>query len=207
LPILKAHEKNKLEKFVTGDESWFTLEYHHSAKWNVSRDHVPQKVKQQLGLQKFMLAVIWGIDGFHVVDLMTEQHSYNKQYFLCHILEPRLLAVFPDGRKPHSRRLSLHLDNCRVHGSKASENLFAENSIIRISFPRYHPNLAPSDFWLFGHTKAALAGQHFPGPEDFLAGIQEIVSEIQRSEFELIFYHWLERVQWMLDNDGDYFHE
>jgi hypothetical protein len=49
---------------------------------------------------------------------------------LNHILEPLLPVVFPDGRKPHSRRLSLHLDNGRVHRSKASESFFAENSII-----------------------------------------------------------------------------
>jgi hypothetical protein len=55
--------------------------------------------------------------------------------------------------------------------------------------------------------KAALAGQQFPGPEDILTGIQEFVSEIQRSESELVFRHWIERVQWVLDNDGDYFHE
>jgi hypothetical protein len=68
------------------------------------------------------LAVIWGIDGFHIIALMTEHHGHNTQYFLCHILKPLLLAAFPDGRKPHSRRLTLHLDNCRVHRSKASDN-------------------------------------------------------------------------------------
>jgi hypothetical protein len=76
-----------------------------------------------------MLTVSWGIDGFHVVDLMTEQHSCNTQYFLSHILESLLLAVFPDGRKLHSRWLNLHLDNCCVHRSKASENFLAENYI------------------------------------------------------------------------------
>jgi hypothetical protein len=89
---------------------------------------------------------MWGIDGFDVVDLMTEQHSYNTQYFLSHVLEPLLLAVFPDGRQPHSRLQSLHLDNCRVHCSKASENSFAENSIIRVPHPPYGFDLAPSDF-------------------------------------------------------------
>jgi hypothetical protein len=24
---------------------------------------------------------------------------------------------------------------------------------------------------------------------------------------ELAFHHWIELVQWVLDNDGDYFHE
>jgi hypothetical protein len=72
LPILKAHEKNKFQRFVTGDESWFTLEFHYSMKWSVWPDDVPQKVKQHIGTQQFMLTVTWGLDGFQVVDLMTE---------------------------------------------------------------------------------------------------------------------------------------
>jgi hypothetical protein len=146
LPILKAQDKNKSQRFGTGEESGFTLEFHHSMKWRLSRDDVPQQVKQQIGTQKFILTVIWGIDGVHGVDLMNEQHSYNTQYFLSHILEPLLLAVFPDGRKSHSRRLSLHFDNYRAQRSKAPENLFPENSIIRVLYPPYNPDLAPSDF-------------------------------------------------------------
>jgi hypothetical protein len=53
----------------------------------------------------------------------------------------------------------------------------------------------------------ALAGQQFPGPEDLLTGIQEFLSEVQRSELELVFHQGIGRVQWVLDNDGDYFHE
>jgi hypothetical protein len=55
--------------------------------------------------------------------------------------------------------------------------------------------------------KAALAGQQFPRPDDLLTGIQEFLTEIQRFKLELVFHHWIERVQWMLDNDGDRFHE
>jgi hypothetical protein len=56
--------------------------------------------------------------------------------------------------------------------------------------------------------KAALAGQQFPGPEGLLSGIQEFLSEIQRSELELVFRHCIERVQWvLLHHGGDYFHE
>jgi hypothetical protein len=54
--------------------------------------------------------------------------------------------------------------------------------------------------------KAALAEQQFPGPEDLFAGIQAFLSEIQRSELELVFSRWIEQVQWVLDNDGDCFH-
>jgi hypothetical protein len=55
--------------------------------------------------------------------------------------------------------------------------------------------------------KAALAGQQLPGSEDLLTGIQEFLSEIQRSEFKLAFHHWIWRIQWMLNNDEDHFHE
>jgi hypothetical protein len=79
--------------------------------------------------------------------------------------------------------------------------------MIRASHPPYSSDLAVSDFWLFGHMKAALTGQQFPGPEDLLTGTQAFLSEIQRSELELVFCCWMEWVQWVLDNDGDYFHE
>jgi hypothetical protein len=35
----------------------------------------------------------------------------------------------------------------------------------------------------------------FPGPKEVLTGVQELLNEIQRSELELIFRHWIERVQ------------
>jgi hypothetical protein len=76
-PILMTHENNKFQRFVTGGKSCFTLECHHSTNFSVSRNDVPQKVKQQIGTQNFMLIVIWGIDGFYVVDLLTEQHGQH----------------------------------------------------------------------------------------------------------------------------------
>jgi hypothetical protein len=42
--------------------------------------------------------------------------------------------------------------------------------------------------------KAALAGEQFPGSEDLLTGIQEFLSEIQRSQLKLVFHHWEERI-------------
>jgi hypothetical protein len=57
--------------------------------------------------------------------------------------------------------------------------------------------------------KAARGGQQFPGPGYLLIGIRKFLSETQRSELEFVFHHWTERVQcqWVLDNDGDDFHE
>jgi hypothetical protein len=56
----------------------------------MSRDEVPQRVKQTIGTGEFMLTILWGLDGFHVVDLMPEQHRFDTQYFLEQIMQELL---------------------------------------------------------------------------------------------------------------------
>jgi hypothetical protein len=68
LPILKAREPDSFRILVTGDKNWFVLEYRHSTKWSVVRDKIPTRVSQTIGTKTVMLIVIWGIDGFHVVE-------------------------------------------------------------------------------------------------------------------------------------------
>jgi hypothetical protein len=61
-----------------------------SAEGHISHLDAPQKVMQQTSPQKSILTVILGIDGLHIVDLMSEQQSYNPQYPLSNIMEPLL---------------------------------------------------------------------------------------------------------------------
>jgi hypothetical protein len=151
----------------------------------VSRNDITPKAKQQITIQKFMLTVIWGIDGFHVVHLMTEQLSYKTQSFLNNIIELLLLAIFPDGGKLHSHRLSMHLDNCRVHHSKAYDASLIQTNIIQVPHPPYRPDLAAWDFLFFGHMMVALSGQQSIGPTDLLDCIRAFLDEIQRSECQI----------------------
>jgi hypothetical protein len=68
-----------------------------------------------------MLVVIWGVDGFHVVDLMTSQRSADSQYFADNIMLPIVKKVFPKARNSYALPLALHLEYCRVHFSKVTE--------------------------------------------------------------------------------------
>jgi transposase len=99
------------------------------------------------------------------------------------------------------------MNNCRVHFSDATEQLITENHIGRVPHPPHSPDLAPSDFWHFGHVKASLVGQTFDDPEQLLEAITEFLNEIQPSEVVAVFSHWVERVRRVLENNGDYYHE
>jgi hypothetical protein len=87
---------------VTEDKSWFLSEYQHSTKCSVARDEVPTRVSQMIGTTKVMLRVIWGIDGFQVVDMMPPGGCLNTEYFLAHNMAPLLAKVLPEGRKSHA---------------------------------------------------------------------------------------------------------
>jgi hypothetical protein len=103
-----------------------------------------------------MPIMMWGADDFHVVNLMTSQETSNSQYFVDNILTHLLSKIFQQGRRRHVLRLHCHIDNCRVQFSKASEQFFTENEIVHVPHPLYSPDLATSDFLLFGHMKAVL---------------------------------------------------
>jgi hypothetical protein len=71
----------------------------------------------------------------------------------------------------------------------------------------HSPDFAPSDFWLFGHVPTSLVGQTFDGAEQLLEAIIEVFNEIQPPEVVAIFSHWVERVQRVLENNGDCYYD
>jgi hypothetical protein len=75
-------------------------------------------VNRTIGTKKVMLTLIWGIDGFHLVDMMP-LGLFNIEYFLDHIMDLLLAKVFPERRKSHALRPSVHLDHCRVDSLNA----------------------------------------------------------------------------------------
>jgi SpoVK/Ycf46/Vps4 family AAA+-type ATPase len=66
-------DANKFRNILTGDESWFMLKCQHAVKWSLSREDVSGRVRQQIGTKTLMLTVIWGVDSFHVIDLMIKE--------------------------------------------------------------------------------------------------------------------------------------
>jgi hypothetical protein len=100
-----------------------------------------QKECDSRSAQKVMFTVIWGVEGFHVVDLMTSQCSFNSEYFVSHVLAPIVVKVFPQGRIPRTRRLQLHLDNCRLHLSKTTKQFITENHDFESAFSDYFKRL------------------------------------------------------------------
>jgi hypothetical protein len=44
LRALEAMQRTHFHHIITGDQSWFYLEYQYASEWSVSRDEVPRRV-------------------------------------------------------------------------------------------------------------------------------------------------------------------
>jgi hypothetical protein len=55
--------------------------------------------------------------------------------------------------------------------------------------------------------KTSLVGQTFDEPEQLLDVITEFLNETQSPEVVAVFRRWVERVRWVLENNGDYYDE
>jgi hypothetical protein len=60
--------------------------------------------------------------------------------------------------------------------------------------PRYSPNLAPYDFFLFGRLKHQLEGIEFPSEEALLAAIQQVLSDLTVDTLKAVFANWVEQM-------------
>jgi histone-lysine N-methyltransferase SETMAR len=67
--------------------------------------------------------------------------------------------------------LLLHADNARPHAAKLSTQYFNENWMKSAPHPPYSPDLAPSDFCLFGYVKRCFAGLSFMDSDQLLAAV------------------------------------
>jgi hypothetical protein len=56
-------------------------------------------------------------------------------------------------------------------------------------------------------VKTSFVGQTFDEPGQLLEAITEFLNEIQPPEVVAVFSHRVERVRWVLENNGDYHHE
>jgi len=69
--------------------------------------------------------------------------------------------------------------------------------------PPYSPDLAPSDFWLFGYLKQQL--DTYSDSESLKKAVTNIIHDISRDEFRKTFNKWIERMQLCISNKGEYF--
>jgi hypothetical protein len=164
---------------------------------------VPDRERQTVQSPKLMLTIVWNSSGFHIVKALPKGGKFSAQYdtnnILIAISDWRRLA---GERNPN--KLWVHADNARPRNAKVSIDFIALNRMKQTSHPPYSPDLAPSDFFLFGYVKGKLMEHHAESPSELLIGIRVILSEIPPERLNAVFLEWMERLRKCIDTNAEY---
>jgi histone-lysine N-methyltransferase SETMAR len=158
-------------------------------------------VKHMIGDRKMMIPIVWNSQDFHLVDALTTGQKFNANYYIDRILQPLLenrSTVCGPG-------LIIHADNARSHTAQKALKFCRENRLEMAPHPPYSPNLAPSDFFLFGHIKHALEGDEFPSEEALLAAIHSVLSNLTSDTLRAVFAKWIELLNRVALNESHYY--
>lgn len=205
--ILQSSKHESFRNIITGDQSWLTLYYSNNGAWLDSDDDPPEMIKNTIDTQKFMMTIIWGVHGFFIVDFLPQGESYDSPYFIANILQPLFEKKQEIWSSSNKKSIWLHLDNSHVHNSKLCHQKYIEFGFRRAPHPPYSPDVAPSDFYLFGFIKEKLKGRKFTSLDELKEAVLEILGTITQAKRKEVFQEWINRCEWIIQQSGAYYHK
>jgi len=203
LSTLEKAVHQSYQYFFTGDESWIYLSNDHKLQWVQEGESPSTREKKMIGSKKFMLTVFWNTEGFIIIDLLPEGLKFNSEYFINNILE-RIYQMTSDLCLKSRHKITLHFDNARVHTARKVIQYMDLHRMKRAPHPPFSPDIAASDFYLFGFLKDRLAGQVFESADELFEGITQILNKIPQETLKNVFHEWEERLRQVIEKNGEY---
>jgi histone-lysine N-methyltransferase SETMAR len=117
-----------------------------------------------------MATVFWDSKGVLYVDFLTQHRTINAQYYSA-LLEGPVKAAIRNKRKRAQTSVSFLQDNTRPHMATRTMETIQKLKWNVLAHPPYSPDLAPSDYHLFGPLK--VDGKRFRKNEEVIQDVQE----------------------------------
>jgi histone-lysine N-methyltransferase SETMAR len=205
--MLKTLEKQAASNYHflwTGDESWMFYEYHHQTMWATSWEDVDEIERSSHYQRKTMITAFFNGTGEYFLNILPRGMSMDTRYFAQEILGGLEPVCYPEDRNPHQRKIIVHFDNAPIHNTKIVMEQLQHSGFKKMDHPPYSPDLAPSDFFLFGYLKEQLKGRSFSEEEELLSALSELMSEIPPDMILRVFEDWDRRLRLCLQRKGEY---
>jgi hypothetical protein len=94
----------------------------------------------------------WNPLGFHLIVALPKGRSFNAEYYRDNVLA----ALTQFQPEDDGKKLVVHAYNARAHTAQKCRTFCEENGLRLAAHPPDSPDLAPSDFFLFGYVKERL---------------------------------------------------
>lgn len=204
LQVLRNEQRTHFHNVITGDESWFLFEYVQGSQWVLSKEDLITKTRKTNMQKKIMLSIFFNSLGPVVIDFLPSGTKFNGEYFIG-ILSKIDDAVYPLGRPIGSLKKLLHFDNSPCHKAKKVKSYLDNSEFRTMKHPAYSPDVAPSDFGLFGTVKNKLIGTSHNDENELKEHITEILMSFDQKFWQSLFDAWIMRLEKLIEKKGDYF--
>ncbi len=88
--------------------------------------------------------------------MLERGDSISGDYYKDNCLESLFDNIKQRRPKSDLHAIKLHHDNAKPHQTKNIKIFLQQQGVMLMPHPPYSPDLAPSDFWLFGYLKQQL---------------------------------------------------
>ena len=151
-----------------------------------------------------MIIVFFSFTEIHVCDFLRSGIKNNSQY-MCEHIWPAIDQSLRRGRPVNGAKgIFLHFDNSPIHKSQKSLAKINEIGFNLLEHPPYSPDIAPSDFWLFGFIDEKRKGTIASNEEELIIQTREILSKIDSTLLGTVFKEWIRRLNMVIEMNGEY---
>jgi len=175
-----------LHRIVTGDEScvchYGPESKRQSMQWKHPSSLANKKFKTQASAGKVMLTIFWDVNGPILVHFQEKGQTVTSARYSDMLVNELKPAIRSKYRGLFSKSLLLH-DNARPHNAAHTVDTLHALKFVVLKHPPYSPDLAPSDFHLFGPMKDHLRGQKFAYDNEVMEAVQSWLKVTLKSFF------------------------
>jgi histone-lysine N-methyltransferase SETMAR len=177
LKCFEAEGDGFLGRIVTGDETW--VHYHQletkkaSNEWRHTSSPKLKKFRTQPSAGKVMLTLFWDEQGVILEHYMPRGNSVTSATYADLLNNHLRPAIKSKGRGLLSTGVLLQHDNAWPRTASSTVATIQDLSFECLPHPPYSPDLAPSDFHVFGPLKEEMGGKTFRSDEEVQQAVQE----------------------------------
>jgi hypothetical protein len=166
-----------------------------------AHQETPERAKHTIQDKKIMVTIAWNPRGFHLVEVLSKGRDFHAEYDRDNILTERIRFR----REAGERYFVIQADNAGPPTAQKCRTCCSGNGLRPATHPPCSRDLTPSDFFLFGYVKHRQQGIIFVSGEELPAGICEVLGEIPLETLAHVFDPWMERLEWVSQNNGGYY--
>jgi histone-lysine N-methyltransferase SETMAR len=196
-----------LRRIVTGDETWIHQFEPESKRQSMQWRHIssppPRKFKIVPSMQKVMATVFWDASGILLVDFLPHGQTITAARYIVTLKKLKRVIRRKRPSLVNDGILLLH-DNARPHSAMRTAEAIRKLGWSVLPHPPYSPDLAPSDYHLFGKLKESLRGKQYASVGDVQSALRTWVKDTPTAFFGEGIANLVPRWQKCIAADGDY---